>query len=81
MIANTYSYGYEFVKVIILWGGGNTRWRSWLRQCATDWKVAGSIPDGMSGIFHWPNPSGHTMALGSTVPLTQMSTTSKAAGV
>jgi hypothetical protein len=23
-----------------------------LRCCATDWKVAGSIPDGVSGIFH-----------------------------
>jgi hypothetical protein len=26
-----------------------TRWRSWLRHCATSRKVAGSIPD---GIFH-----------------------------
>ena len=26
------------------WGGG-TRWRSWLRHCATSRKVAGSIPD------------------------------------
>jgi len=51
-------------------GGGATRWRSWLRQCATDWKVVGSIPDGMSGIFHRPNPYGHSMALGSTLPLT-----------
>ena len=24
----------------------------WLRRCATNWKVAGSIPDGFSGIFH-----------------------------
>jgi len=29
-----------------------TRWRSWLRQCATRWKVAGSITDGVIGIFH-----------------------------
>ena len=28
-----------------------TWWRSWLRQCATSRKVAGSIPDG-DGIFH-----------------------------
>ena len=28
------------------------RWRSWLRQCATSQKVAGSIPDGVIGIFH-----------------------------
>ena len=24
----------------------------WLRCCATNWKVAGSIPDGVIGIFH-----------------------------
>ena len=53
------------------WG---PRWRSWLRHCATSQKVAGSIPDGVIGIFHWHNPSGRTMALGSTQPLTEMST-------
>jgi hypothetical protein len=37
-------------------------------------KVAGSIPDGVIGIFHWHNPSGLTMALGLTQPLTKMST-------
>jgi hypothetical protein len=35
--------------------------------------VAGSIPDGVIGIFQWHNPSGRTMALGSTQPLTEMS--------
>ena len=44
---------------IPLWGdnmktylqeAGGTRWRSWLRHCATNRKVAGSIPD--IGIFH-----------------------------
>ena len=29
-----------------------TRWRSWLRHCATSRKVAGSIPDGVTGIFN-----------------------------
>jgi len=24
----------------------------WLRCCATNWKAAGSIPDGVIGIFH-----------------------------
>jgi uncharacterized membrane protein YobD (UPF0266 family) len=24
----------------------------WLRHCSTNWKVAGSIPDGVIGIFH-----------------------------
>jgi hypothetical protein len=37
-------------------------------------KVAGSIPDGVIGIFNSHNPSGHTMALGLTQPLTEMST-------
>jgi hypothetical protein len=48
----------------------------WLRHCATNQKVVGSIPDGVIGIFLWHNPCGHTMALGSTQPLTEMSTRS-----
>jgi hypothetical protein len=36
-------------------------------------KVAGSILDGLTKIFHLPNPSGCTMALGSTQLLTEMS--------
>ena len=39
----------------------------WLRCFATNRKVAGWIPDGVIGIFR-------TMALGSTQPLTEMST-------
>jgi len=39
----------------------------------TSLKVAGSIPDGITGIFRRLNPSGHTMALGSNQPLTKMS--------
>jgi hypothetical protein len=38
-------------------------------------KVPGSIPNGVTGMFHWHNPSGRTMALGSTQPPTEMSTT------
>ena len=30
----------------------DTRWRIWLRHCATSRRVAGSIPDGAIGIFH-----------------------------
>jgi len=37
-------------------------------------EIAGSIPDGAIGIFHWNNPSVRTMALGLTQPLTEMST-------
>jgi hypothetical protein len=35
---------------IILYGG--TRWRSWLRNCASNPKVVESIPDGVIGTFH-----------------------------
>jgi hypothetical protein len=35
---------------------------------------AGSIPDGVTGIFHLHNPSGRTMAFGLIQPLTEMST-------
>jgi len=34
------------------YSNGGTRWRSWLMHCATSRKVAGSIPDGVIGIFH-----------------------------
>jgi len=37
-------------------------------------KVAGLFPDGVIEIFHRHNPSGRTMPLGSTQPLTEMST-------
>jgi hypothetical protein len=40
----------------------------------TSRKVAGSIPDGVIWTFHWRNPSGRAMTLGSTQPLTEMST-------
>jgi hypothetical protein len=46
-----------------------TQWRRWLRYCATSRKVAGSIPDGVIGIFQWHNPSVRTVALGLTQPL------------
>jgi hypothetical protein len=48
--------------------------RGYTVQCATSRKVAGLIPDGFIGIFHWHNPSGRTMALGSTQPLKEIST-------
>ena len=51
---------------LVMWG---TRW-----HCATTRKVAGLIPDRVIGIFHWLNPSGRTTALGSTQPVTEMST-------
>jgi hypothetical protein len=35
---------------------------------------SGSSPDEVIGFFNWPNPSSRIMALGSTQPLTEMST-------
>jgi hypothetical protein len=46
----------------------------WLRYCATNQKVAGSIPDGAMEFFIDTNPSDRTTALRSTQPLTEMST-------
>ena len=40
----------------------------WLRFCATNRKVAGSIPDGVIGIFHLYHPSDRNMDLESTQP-------------
>jgi len=61
-------------------------WRSQLRHCATSQKAAGSIPDGVIGIFHRHVHSSHTVAMGLTQSLTEMSTRNiswgvKAAGV
>jgi len=43
-------------------------------HCSISWKVMGSIPDGVIGIFHSVNPSSYTVALGLTRPLKEMST-------
>ena len=51
----------------------DTWWCNCLRHYASSRKVAGSISD-INGIFHRHNPSGRTMALGSTHPLIEMST-------
>jgi len=48
----------------------------WLRYCAMNRKVTGSIPDGVIVIFHRHNPSDRTLVLGSNQPLTEMSTRS-----
>jgi hypothetical protein len=56
-------------------------WHSWLRYCATSRKVAGSIPYGVNGIFHWYKSYGRTVVLGLTQPLTEMSTSNNSWGV
>jgi hypothetical protein len=45
----------------------------WLRHCATSRNVADSSPDEVD-FFNLPNPSGRTMVLESTQPLTEKST-------
>jgi len=55
---------------------GGTAVVQWLRCCATNRKVAGSIQYGIIAIFHWHNTSDRTLALGSTQPLTEMNTSS-----
>jgi hypothetical protein len=44
------------------------------RHYATNRQVAGLIPNEVTGFFNLPKPSSRTMALGSTQPLTEMST-------
>ena len=39
------------IKYICYTAFGGTRWRSWLRLYAKSRKVAGSIPEGVIGIF------------------------------
>ena len=53
---------------------GHMRWRSCLRHSAVTSKVAGSISDGVIGNFHSQNPSGRTLTLWRTHPLTEMNT-------
>jgi hypothetical protein len=64
----------RLIYVLVLSNIWGTRWRSWLRHCATSREVAGSIPDGVTGIFHLHNPFGRTMPLGLGRLLTEMST-------
>jgi len=47
---------------------------SCLRHYAIRQKVADSIPNGVTEIFHWLKPSGCTIALRSTQPLREMNT-------
>jgi hypothetical protein len=42
--------------------------------------VAGSISDDIIQFLNWPNPSSRTMTLGSTQPLTEMSTRNLSGG-
>ena len=72
----TITVGYKDTNYSVPFMALGTAVAQWLRCCATNRKVAGSIPDGVIGIFHWHNLSDRSMALGSTQPLTEMSTRS-----
>ena len=41
----------DVIRLFNLLLGGGTAVAQWLRGCATNWKVAGSIPGGVSGFF------------------------------
>jgi hypothetical protein len=73
------SHTYILTHTFLVLGG--KRWRNWLRHCPSCRKVAGSIPGDVIGIFNWHNPSGRTMTLGLTQPLTEMSTRNISCGV
>ena len=49
-------------------------WHSWLRHCATRQKGLVRFPIGLFTFFIHLNPSDRNTALGSTQPLTKMST-------
>ena len=61
-----------YLKVLYVHTGDRGTVR--LRCGATNRKVDGSIPADVIKIFHWHNPSDRTMNLGSTQPVTEMST-------
>jgi len=69
LITRTHRIGFaQGFQIITLWI------RTLYRVAITSRMVAVSIPYGVIGICHWHNPSGRTMALGSTHSLTEMST-------
>jgi hypothetical protein len=67
--------------MVLFPAGGGIQCHSWLRHFTKYRQVAGSIPDGVAGIFHLLNSFGRTMALGSTQPLTEMCTRNISWGV
>jgi hypothetical protein len=76
------AYRKKSLKIISYWIGYTTLslkstdfvYNGFYKWYTTNWKVAGSIPDSVIGIFYWQNPYGRTMALGSIQSITEMST-------
>jgi len=48
---SVYIYIYIYNVCVCMYVKGR-QWCSWLRHCATSWKVAGLIPSGGTRIFH-----------------------------
>jgi hypothetical protein len=73
MFKDTDFPSYKSINVQLMLGNKTTQYiLIYIQRNAT--KLAGSIPDGVIGIFHSHNSSGRAMALGLTQPLTEMST-------
>jgi hypothetical protein len=70
---NLKSHEFNIIKYLIFTGDSGGTVVKVLRYKS---EGRGSIPDGVIGIFHCHNPSDRTIALGSTQPLTEMSTRS-----
>ena len=68
----TRAFSMQLLSVTICWQRWAIYIHTYIHTRETRWRS--SIPDGVTGIFHWHNPSGRTMALGSIQPLTEMST-------
>jgi len=62
----------QYFSSAIIWR--SSQCRGWRRHCATGRKMAGPIPNVVIGILHLLDPSGRTIFLGSTHPLTERST-------
>jgi hypothetical protein len=51
VLAVSYKIGFIKILAVVSISGGPLMVAQWLRHCATNQKVAGSIPDGVIGIF------------------------------
>jgi hypothetical protein len=73
-LSHTHSYGsYYILGIMSNINGAHNSAVGWgaMLQTGRSWVF---IPEGVIGLFNLPNPSSRTMALGSTQPLTEMST-------
>jgi hypothetical protein len=74
----------QTIQPIVNWKGCGQKqeWPTlkYILSIVTRRNVARSIPNEVIGCFNLPNPSSRTMAVGSTQPLTEMSTRNLPAG-